>query len=315
MIELRENQGFRFRFIIQVDALCYRTPNFIEKVKRAGCNRAFIGLENINPEALMGAKKRQNKIWEYRKMLQAWKDARIITYVGYILGFPPDTAETIQRDIEIIKRELPIDLVEFFFLTPLPGSEDHRNLHSQGVWMDPDMNKYDLTHATTGHALMSKEAWQEAYRRAWEQYYSLDHIETIMRRTAAKGIKLKKLLLQLGGFYGAVNFEKVHPLEMGIFRRKVRTQRRSGLPRENPLIFYPRRVWQVLACHARWARLYLQYSRIARRIEANPGKRDYMDTALAPVFEAGEDQLELMKTHQAAIPDTHGRPKAAAAAE
>jgi radical SAM superfamily enzyme YgiQ (UPF0313 family) len=97
MIDLRENQGFRFRFIIQVDALCHRTPNFIEKVKRAGCNRAFIGLENINPEALMGAKKRQNKIWEYRKMLQAWKDARIITYAGYILGFPPDTPETIQR--------------------------------------------------------------------------------------------------------------------------------------------------------------------------------------------------------------------------
>ncbi len=40
-----------------------------------------------------------------------------------------------------------------------------------------------------------------------------------------------------------------------------------------------------------------------------------MDTALAPVFEAGEDQLDLMKTYQAAIPDTYGRPKAAAAAE
>ena len=315
MIELRENEGFRFRFIIQVDALCHRTPNFIEKVKRAGCNRAFIGLESINPEALMGAKKRQNKIWEYRKMLQAWKDAGIITYVGYILGFPPDTPEMIQRDIEIIKRELPLDLVEFFFLTPLPGSEDHRNLHAQGVWMDPDMNKYDLNHVTTGHARMSQEAWQEAYTRAWKQYYTLDHIETVLRRGAAKGIKLKKLFLPLGAFYGAINFEKVHPLEAGVFRRKIRTQRRSGLPRENPLIFYPRRVWEVLACHARWARLYLQYSRLAKRIEADPGKRDYMDTALAPIFEAGEDQLDLMKTYQAAIPDTYGKPKARAAAE
>lgn len=315
MIELRENQGFRFRFIIQVDTLCYRTPNFIEKAKRAGCNRAFIGLESINPAALMGAKKRQNKIWEYRKMLQAWKDAGIITYVGYILGFPSDTPETIQRDIEIIKRELPLDLVEFFILTPLPGSEDHQKLHSQGVWMDPDMNKYDLNHVTTGHDSMSKEAWEEACKRAWAQYYTLDHIETVLRRGAAKGIKLKKLFLPLGAFYGAIHFEKVHPLEAGVFRRKVRTQRRSGLPRENPLIFYPRRVWEVLVCHARWARLYLQYSRLAERIEAEPGKRDYMDTALAPVFEAGEEELDLMKTHQAAIPDTYGRPKAAAAAE
>jgi hypothetical protein len=33
---------------------------------------------------------------------------------GYILGFPNDTPESILRDIEIIKRELPVDLLEFF---------------------------------------------------------------------------------------------------------------------------------------------------------------------------------------------------------
>ena len=41
---------------------------------------------------------------------------------------PADTKESILRDIEIIKRELPIDILEFFFLTPLPGSEDHKVL-------------------------------------------------------------------------------------------------------------------------------------------------------------------------------------------
>ena len=59
----------------------------------------------------------------------------------------------------------------------------------------------------------------------------------------------------------------------------------------------------MLVCHARWARLYLQYSRLAERIEADPAKLEYMDTALAPVFEAGEEELDRMKTHQAAIPD------------
>jgi hypothetical protein len=48
----------------------------------------FIGLENINPANLLAAKKRQNKITEYRKMMLAWKQARVITYAGYILGFP-----------------------------------------------------------------------------------------------------------------------------------------------------------------------------------------------------------------------------------
>ena len=113
--------------------------------------RVFIGLENINPDSLLGAKKRQNRITDYRAMLQAWKTRGIITYAGYILGFPNDSKETIKRDIEIIKRELPVDILEFFILTPLPGSEDHKVLHSKGVWMDPDMNKYDLNHRVVHH--------------------------------------------------------------------------------------------------------------------------------------------------------------------
>ena len=86
----REDQD---RLIIQVDTLCHRLPNFIEKAARAGVKRVFIGLENINPDNLVAAKKKQNKITEYRKMLLAWKNVGVITYAGYILGFPNDTPE------------------------------------------------------------------------------------------------------------------------------------------------------------------------------------------------------------------------------
>ncbi len=103
-----------------------------------------------------------------------------MTYAGYILGFPTDTPESIARDIEIIKKELPIDLLEFFYLTPLPGSEDHKNLYMRGVPMEPDMNKYDLEHACTAHPLMSKEAWMQTYADAWTRYYTDAHVETII---------------------------------------------------------------------------------------------------------------------------------------
>jgi hypothetical protein len=36
IIELRENEGIDVRFLIQVDTLCHRIPNFIEKAGRAG---------------------------------------------------------------------------------------------------------------------------------------------------------------------------------------------------------------------------------------------------------------------------------------
>ena len=156
IIKLREEDGMDVRFMIQVDTLCHKIPNFIEKSQRAGVTRVFIGLENINPANLIAAKKRQNKITEYRKMLLEWKRVGIMTFAGYILGFPNDTPESIRHDLEIIKKELPLDALEFFVLTPLPGSEDHKVLYEKNVWMDPDMNKYELEHVVTGHAKMTK---------------------------------------------------------------------------------------------------------------------------------------------------------------
>src|ERR1700674_3062880 len=62
MIELHVGEGMKIGFTIQVDTMCHRIPNFIEKAAKAGVRRVFIGLENINPHNLIGAKKRQNKI-------------------------------------------------------------------------------------------------------------------------------------------------------------------------------------------------------------------------------------------------------------
>ena len=131
LIALRD-EGIHSRFVIQVDTMCHKIPRFIEKAAAAGVRRVFIGLENINPDSLSGAKKKQNHIADYREMLQAWRKVRCISYCGYILGFPNDTPESIVRDIKIIQRELPLDILEFACLTPLPGSEDHAKMVAAG---------------------------------------------------------------------------------------------------------------------------------------------------------------------------------------
>ena len=293
LILLREVEGKSFTIIIQVDTLCHRIPNFITKAARAGVRRVFIGLENINPESLVGAKKKQNRISEYREMLLEWKKVHCFTYAGYILGFPADTPESIVRDIKIIQRELPLDLLEFFCLTPLPGSEDHKKLLLSGVAMDPDMNKYDLEHVTTGHATMSKAEWERAYRLAWETYYTPEHMETILKRAVATGISPGKMIFLLVWFYGSVMVEKIHPLESGYLRRKARLDRRPGLPIESALTFYPRYVFDVVAKHFRMAKLIFSLRRVRRRLKADKNAKNYMDTALTPVDSHDTETLEM----------------------
>jgi pyruvate-formate lyase-activating enzyme len=300
LIELREKEGIRLKFVIQVDTMCHKIPNFIEKVTRAGCNRVFIGLENINPENLKAAKKFQNRITEYRAMLQAWRAQGVITYAGYILGMPADTPESIARDIQVIQRELPIDIVEFMILTPLPGSADHREMHFRGEWMDPDMNKYDLEHVTARHPKMTADQWQAIYERAWHLYYTPEHIETLIRRAVVSGGGAHKTAMAILAYYGSYRFENVHPLQCGIFRRKVRTTRRPGLPRENPLVFHARRVWQSLATYARVGAFFLQLDRLSKRLARAPDAQQYCDLALTPVATTDHDELELYQLSDAA---------------
>ena len=300
IIEYRERENVKISFRLQVDTLCHKIPNFIEKAAKAGCSQVFIGLENINPDNLKSAQKGQNKITEYRRMLQAWREVKVLTYCGYILGFPGDTPKSIETEVEIVKRELPIDLLEFFILTPLPGSADHQDLHNRGVWMDPDMNKYDLEHITTGHTTMTAEELQAIYHRAWDLYYSPDHVRTLIRRAAVGGARASKVITMVLWFHGSVLYEKLHPLQTGIFRRKVRTQRRFGLPRVNPLIFYPLRLWEFSITSLRLYQYYRRLTRMKSQVLAEPGIENYTDIAIAPVTDDDTESLEMFQISDAA---------------
>jgi len=285
LIEMRENEKLNIKFIIQVDTMCHRLPHFIEKAGRAGVARVFIGLESINPDSLLGARKKQNKVAEYRKMLLEWKRAGATIFAGYIIGFPSDTPESVLRDIRTIQRELPIDLLEPHCLTPLPGSEDHQKLYNAGAYLDPDLNKYDLEHVTSSHPAMSTEEWQQLYKKAWASYYSLEHMETVMRRATATRSNPGNMLLLLLWFYTCIRLENVDPLQGGYLRRKYRKDRRPTFPVESPFVFYPRYLGNLLNKHLKLGSLIVRYGWFRMKLKRDPNSLAYMDQALTPVTE------------------------------
>jgi hypothetical protein len=300
IIMLRERENMNIRLMVQVDTLCHKIPNFIEKAARAGTNRVLVGLESINAANLIAAKKRQNKITEYRTMLLAWKNAGAITTAGYILGFPFDTPESIREDIAIIQRELPLDILEFFCLTPLPGSEDHKVLWQKGEWMHEDMNLYDGEHAVAHHPKMSKDEWEQVYQSAWKTYYTPEHMETILRRGASVDCSMSRLVSFVFLFCSSVPLEGAHPLQGGLLRRKYRLDRRPGLPIEPIWAFYAKYAWNFVTKYSRAMRLLLWLHATNRRVKKDPNRYTYTDLAMTPVTEDETERLELFTHSDAA---------------
>ena len=305
IIALREEPGLRsIRFTIQIDTRAHRIPGFIAKAGCANVFNAFIGLENINADNLLAAKKRQNKISDYRALILALKRAGILTTAGYILGFPADTPETIRRDVEIIKRELPIDILEFFCLTPLPGSEDHQKLAAAGVAMDADLNRYDLDHVVTAHPTMSRAAWESAYRAAWSAFYTRGHIITAMRRAEAMGMHYRRVVEGMVFFHHCIAHEGVHPLEGGLLRIRRRRDRRPALRRETVFAFYPRHWTRSLGSLARLLVTYWRFDRLGASIARDSRKHAYIDKALLPVAVDDDETFEMLsgtETARAAV--------------
>jgi radical SAM superfamily enzyme YgiQ (UPF0313 family) len=305
LIQLREVDKIPLGLMIQVDTLCHKIPNFMEKCRRAGVTRVFIGLENINPDNLKAIKKPQNKITEYRKMLLAWKAQGIFTYAGYILGLPADTPESIRRDIEIIQRELPLDIVEWAILTPLPGSEDHTKMWKAGVDMDGNLNNYDFEHVVADHPKMSRSEWQAIYNEAWTRYYSPAHVETLLKRGAAAGVPLLSLVKALVPFIHMAPVENIHPLQAGLFRRKHPSERRYGLPPVSLWAFYTDHISRTIANNFKLIRTVVWILALKRRIERDPHCRSYIDVALTPVVDDDATLDLLTKTSGAKAAIAH----------
>jgi hypothetical protein len=269
-----------FRLVLQVDTACHRLDGFIELAAAAGVKRVFIGLESINPANLDYAGKGQNRIEEYREMLLAWRRAGVVTAAGYIVGFPNDTPISVVEDVRTIQRELPIDLLSFLILTPLPGSREHLDRLAEHTTLDDDLNRYDLCHATAPHPTMSPAELEQVRRSAYTTYYSDAHIVTLMRRARASGLSVGKVLGGAVWFAAAVAVEKLDPLDTGLIRRQARRDRRPGLPIEPAMTFYRHRLRDI--GRATWlaASRFLRLHRVRRRIEHDPEAKRYTDQAL-----------------------------------
>jgi radical SAM superfamily enzyme YgiQ (UPF0313 family) len=254
LIHLREEENIRVDFMMQVDVLSHKIDSFITKAKRAGCTNVFIGMESMNPKNLTDAGKTQNVVGEYADLVSAWHRAGISTHVGFIIGFPADTRESIREDVQTLIHKIKVELVSFFMLTPLPGSMDHRRMVNEGAYMDPDYNRYDSFHETQHHQIMKDGEWNEVYLEAWNEFYKFDNMKAILNQSN-KHRRYWDLLWKFLWYKGSTTIENTHPMVSGFFRLKDRRIRRPGFEEKRLLAHLRMRTSDVVSEVLGWIKI------------------------------------------------------------
>ena len=243
LARLKDEENVPLKFMMQVDVLSWKIANFVDKARRAGCTTVFIGMESVNTENLEGAGKRQNHVSEYSQLIDAYRNAGISTHVGYIIGFPRDTAESVRRDVAFLMQDVKPDHASFFMLTPLPGSQDHLAAFRNQEWMDPDFNRYDSHHQVTRHPHLADGEWKDIYLEAWRAFYSFDNMKAILQ--GGQPGSYRHNFMRFIWYKNSIVTEGRHPMMCGFFRLKGRKQRRPGYPILSPWQYYRARAREI----------------------------------------------------------------------
>lgn len=268
LIALR-GRGKAIRFLMMVDTQSWKIPRFVEKAAAAGCYQAFFGLETVNPDNLLAVGKKQNRVGEYAEMVTFWRRHGILVHVGYIVGLPFDTSESVRRDIRVLRDRVKADEATFVMLAPFPGSRDYFNLIKSGASLDPDLNNYDNCHEIVQHAHFAPGEWRAAFDEAWKIFYDKDNIIDIFLRAPAHRYWNVFWLLWWKRYATPAN---IHPLMMGLFRRRHRNERRSGYPIEHLGTYTRRRVEDFVSQVRVLAALFIEFQEIwlITRHDGNP---------------------------------------------
>lgn len=258
LIVMRE-RGLDIIFMMQIDTIAHRIPNFAEKAAKAGCYLAFVGMESVNAKNLESVGKRQNNVDDYASMVALWHKHNVLVHVGYIIGFPNDTRESIGQDMVVLRDQVKVDMASFFMMTPLPGSKDHWKMVQDCVPLDADLNNYDSQHETFKHALMAPGEWRAAYNDAMVALYNK---QSIINSMLLMQPEHRRHMFFVYIWYRYCALEGLHPMSTGMYRYKDRLSRRPIFPKENILQYAWRRTKDAVHGFKRYAGLFIDFQEI-----------------------------------------------------
>lgn len=185
----------KVRWLGQITLNVAKDEAMLDLLAESGCWLAGIGFDSLSSLNIKTARKVQNRVEDYARVIRALHDRRIAIEGNFVFGFDEDREDVFDATARFVV-ETGIDLPEFYVLTPYPDTELYRRFRREGRIVDHDWSHYDNTHF---HYLpvyepkhMSREALQAGCRRAEAKVYSLHGL--LRRLTRSRVIHVPVLI-------------------------------------------------------------------------------------------------------------------------
>ncbi|MCX5867667.1 MAG: radical SAM protein [Proteobacteria bacterium] len=160
----------RVNWSAQVRADVTRDRELIAKMRRAGCNRVYIGFESINPATLAGMEKKQTRE-DVEQAIRILHEHKISIHGMFIFGSDEDTPEVFEETSSFC-RENRLASVQFMILTPLPGTALFKKLEQENRLLHKMWSYYDGMHAVFQPRTLPPSELQDGMLEAYQDFYS-----------------------------------------------------------------------------------------------------------------------------------------------
>ena len=177
----------------------------LEKMKKSGCYQLNFGIESGDPNVLKNIIHKPLSLDRVRKVVDCSKKLGIWTHGFFVIGFPGESAESVQQTINFAK-ETDLDSANFFIAAPYPGTPLNCLAESEGLIK----KDFDLSKLRTMDASMDTKQFQAKELVVLQKKAYLEFINYRLKREFIQG-------------YFVVRFLKSHsPDDLAFLMQKIR---------------------------------------------------------------------------------------------
>ncbi len=190
----QERHGRPFTFITEASVNLAEDDQLLDWMRRAGFNRAFLGIETPVEESLREAQKGQNLRHDLLESVKKIQSYGIEVMAGFIVGFDNDPDDIFDRMTNFIK-DSAIPLAMVGLLTALPNTQLWRRLKGEGRLLGESggSNTHsDLNFITRMDSTRLVEGYKSILRTIYDTREYYDRALECLQRVSQPGPKAQR---------------------------------------------------------------------------------------------------------------------------